>query len=263
MARLSRLRPPRRLEHGEEASLVEHLEELRQRLFFVIGAVVVGAIIGFSIHSHLIRWFLLTLPPRNRHPIANSPIQGFSTTLWLAAYFGFALALPIIVWQAWAFFMPALDKTRAQSLRWLGLLAGVLGFGGAAFAYFVVLPGALHFLTNYDSNQIRYSFLNVRDFIGFCVHVIIAMMIVFEMPVFLVGLTRLGVMTTDHLRKNRRMGFFLSGVLAMAVAPSVDPVTTTLSALPLFVLFEGSIQLCALLDRRANRRLARTTVAQT
>jgi sec-independent protein translocase protein TatC len=79
------------------------------------------------------------------------------------------------------------------------------------------------------------------------------MMVVFELPVFMVGLTRLGIMTTNKLRKNRRMGYFLCGVVGMAVAPSVDPVTTTLQALPLFILFEGSIWLSVLLDRRATR----------
>jgi sec-independent protein translocase protein TatC len=86
-------------------------------------------------------------------------------------------------------------------------------------------------------------------------------MVVFELPVFLVGLTRLGIMTTDKLRKNRRMGYFLSAVVAMAVAPSVDPVTTTLQALPLLFLFEGSIWLCAFLDRRATR--LKTAAIQT
>ncbi len=251
MARL-RLKAPRRLEHGEEASLVEHLEELRQRLFWIIGAVVIGSVIGFSIHSHLIRWFLHTLPKHHQKLYYFSPIQGFTTTLWLAAYFGIAVSLPIIVWHVWAFFIPAVDKEKADMLRWLGLLAAVLALGGLAFGYFVVLPAALRFLTNYDSQQLH-SLLNARDFLGFCVHVELAMMVVFEMPVFLVGLTRLGILTTERLRRNRRMGYFLSGVVAMAVAPSVDPVTTTLQALPLFVLFEGSIQLCKLLDRRSAR----------
>jgi sec-independent protein translocase protein TatC len=249
---LPRLRLPRRLDHGEEASLVEHLEELRGRLFVIIGTVSVGAVIGFAIHSHLIRWLMWELPPKNRYLIYTSPISGFTTTLWIAIYFGVALALPIIFWQAWAFFIPAIDKAKADLMRWLGLLAGVLAAGGIAFGYFVVLPAALKFLTNYDKEQLH-PLLNARDYLGFCVHVLLAMMIVFELPVFMVGLTRLGIMTTTKLRKNRRMGYFACGVVGMAVAPSVDPVTTTLQAVPLFVLLEGSIWLCALLDRRARR----------
>jgi sec-independent protein translocase protein TatC len=259
--RVPRLRAPRRLEHGEEASLVEHLEELRQRLFWIIGAVVVFSVVGFAIHSHLIRWLERPLPERLHDSLTTfGPVEAFTTTLWLAAYFGFACALPIIVWQCWAFFIPAVDKAKAKMLRWLGLLAAGLGLAGLAFGYFIVLPAALRFLTGYDSEQLHYI-PRAKDYLGFSVHVLLAMMVVFEMPVFLVGLTRLGIMSTDTLRKNRRMGYFLSGVVAMAVAPSVDPVTTTLQALPLLFLFEGSIWLCAFLDRRAQR--LRTTAVQT
>ena len=94
MARVPRPRLPRKLDHGEEASLVEHLDELRQRLFVVIGAVAVGAVIGFVIHSHLIRWLLLDLPRKYRQPIYLTPTEGFTTTLWIAIYFGLVLALP-------------------------------------------------------------------------------------------------------------------------------------------------------------------------
>jgi sec-independent protein translocase protein TatC len=252
MARVPRPRLPRKLDHGEEASLVEHLDELRQRLFVVIGAVAVGTVIGFVIHSHLIRWLLLDLPRKYRQPIYLTPTEGFTTTLWIAIYFGLVLALPIILWQVWAFFIPAIDKGKAQLMRWLSALAAVLAVGGVAFGYFVVLPAALKFLTNYNSKQLHYV-PQAKPYLGFCVHVLIAMMVVFELPVFMVGLTRLGIMTTDRLRKNRRMGYFLCGVVGMAVAPSVDPVTTTLQALPLFILFEGSIWLSLLLDRRATR----------
>ncbi len=260
MARVPRPRLPRRLEHGEEASLVEHLDELRQRLFILIGALAVGTVIGFAIHSHLIRWLELDLPAKHRHLNTFGPIEAFTTTLWIAIYFGVALAMPVILWQLWSFFMPAVEKSKAHLLRWLGGLAAVLAASGLAFGYFVVLPAALRFLTGYDANQLNYI-PRAKDYLGFCVHVLLAMMVVFELPVFLVGLTRLGIMTTDKLRKNRRIGLFSCGVVAMAVAPSVDPVTTILQALPLLALFEGSIWLCVLLDRRARR--LKTAAVQT
>ena len=260
MARVPRPRMPRKLDHGEEASLVEHLDELRQRLFVVIGALAVGTVIGFVIHSHLIRWLALDLPKKYRHFVYLTPTEGFTTTLWISFYFGFALALPIVLWQVWAFFIPAIQKTKASLMRWLSALAAVLAVGGVTFGYFVVLPAALRFLTNYNAKQLHYL-PQAKPYLGFCVHVLLAMMVVFELPVFLVGLTRLGIMPTDKLRKNRRMGYFLCGVVGMAVAPSVDPVTTTLQALPLFILFEGSIWLCVLLDRRATR--LKTAAIQT
>lgn len=250
---MPRIRLPRRLDHGEEASLVEHLDELRSRLFIIIGAVTIGTVVGFVIHSRLIHWLIILLPHDRQGKLTTlSPLENFTTVLWISIYFGVALALPIVLWQIWAYFIPAINRDKTKLLKWLALLATVLAVGGVAFGYFIVLPHALRFLTDFDSAQFN-NILQAKPYLGFCVHVLLAMLIVFELPVFLVALTRLGIMSTDTLRKNRRMGYFLCGVVGMAVAPSVDPVTTTLQAVPLFLLFEVSIILCAILDRRAHR----------
>ena len=86
------------------------------------------------------------------------------------------------MWQSWSFFIPAVDRARGKLLRWLGALAAVLASAGLAFGYFVVLPAALKFLTNYDKKQLHYL-PRASDYLGFCVHVLLAMMIVFELPV--------------------------------------------------------------------------------
>src|SRR5580700_5135482 len=99
MPRVPRPRLPRRLDHGEEASLVEHLDELRKRLFVCIGALVIGAVIGFVIHTRLIRWLELELPKRYRDLHVFSPTEAFTTTLWIAVYFGVVVAFPVIMWQ--------------------------------------------------------------------------------------------------------------------------------------------------------------------
>jgi sec-independent protein translocase protein TatC len=251
-----RLRLPRRLEHGEEASLVEHLDELRSRIFIVIAAVSIGTVIGFVIHTHLIHWLLILLPDKYQKLNYFSPVEGFTTTLWISVYFGVFITLPIILWQVWAYFTPAVQQGRLKLIKWLALLAGVLAIGGLAFGYFLVLPNALKFLTGYNAGQLTYV-PQAKPYLGFCIHVLAAMMVVFLLPVFVIALTRLGIMTTGSLKKNRRIAWFSLGVLGMAVAPSVDPVTTTLQAAPLFILFEGSIIACALLDRReAKKRLS-------
>jgi len=249
-----RIRLPRRLDHGEEASLVEHLDELRSRLFIIIGAVTIGTVVGFVIHTRLIHWLIILLPNNGDGVKLTtlSPLENFTTVLWISIYFGVALALPIVLWQLWAYFIPAVNRDKTKLIKWLALLAAALALSGVAFGYFIVLPHALKFLTNFDSAQFN-NILQAKPYLGFCVHVLLAMLVVFELPVFLVALTRLGIMTTDKLRKNRRMGYFACGVVGMAVAPSVDPVTTTLQAVPLFVLFELSIILCAFLDRRSTR----------
>ena len=154
MPRVS-LRPrlPRRLDHGEEASLVEHLDELRSRIFVCLGALAVGVVVGFVFHSRLIHWLELTLPANHRNLYTFSPGESFMTSLWISIYFGFIVALPIILWQAWAFFVPAFDQAHAGLMKWFVLLASILAAAGTVFGDFVALPAALHFLTNYNADQ--------------------------------------------------------------------------------------------------------------
>ena len=101
-----------------------------------------------------------------------------------------------------------------------------------------------------------------KDFLTFCTHVEVAMALVWELPLFVVGLTRLGILKTEKLRKTRRMGYFLVACLAVAL-PGVDPVTVTLETVPLLLLFEASIWLSVLLDRRSARLRATRSAVQT
>ena len=252
-------RPPRRLGHGEEATLVEHLEELRQRIFVCLGAMFAGFAVAYVFHRHLIRLLAHALPPDHRHLVTFTIGEPFLTSLWLSLYAGFLVALPGFLWQAWAFFMPAIDPAHERLLRLFTLIAVVLLVAGVLFGYYLALPAAAHFLSNYDSSQYT-IYIRARDYISFAAKVILAMAIVFELPVFVVGLTRTGILTTRKLRKNRRIGYFVVVCIAVAL-PGVDPVTTTLEGLPLLVLYELSIWASVLLDRRAAR--AQAAVAGT
>ena len=255
---MRRVRLPRRLGHGEEATLVEHLEELRQRLFVCIGAVLVGFIVAYVFHTRLIHALEQTLPPNKRQLTTLTIGEPFMTAMWLSLYTGFLLALPVVIWQAWAFFMPAVDPVHERMMRLFVVLASALLVVGVAFGYYLALPAAAHFLTNYDSHQYTIM-VRARDYIGFAAKVLVAMAIVFEMPIFVVGLTRIGIVSTGQLRRSRRLGYFLVFVVAVLL-PGVDPVTTTLEAIPLLFLYEGSIWASVLLDRRAAR--ARTAAVQ-
>jgi sec-independent protein translocase protein TatC len=245
------LRLPRRLGHGEEATLVEHLEELRQRLFVCIGTVLAGFIVAYIFHRRLISLLTHALPPEHRHLTTLTIGEPFMTSLWLSLYAGFLIALPVIIWQAWSFFLPAFDRQHERMLRLFVFIATVLLVIGLLFGYYLALPAAAHFLTNYDESQ--YTILvRARDYIGFASKVLVAMAVVFELPLFVIGLTRIGILTTRQLRRTRRVGYFVVCCVGVAL-PGVDPVTTILETIPLLVLYEGSIWVCALLDRRAAR----------
>ena len=239
---------PRRLEHGEEATLVEHLEELRQRLFVCLAALAVGFVVGYVIHRHLVHWLTLDLPKNHRRLTTLSIGEPFMTSMWVSLWFGFLLAMPVILFQAWSFFIPAVEKTHTQLLRVFVFVATALLACGVAFGYFIALPAASKFLTNYD-HSIYQEQIQAKPFLTFATHVLIAMAIVFELPIFVVGLTRTGILTTQKLRKNRRIGYFVVVCIGVAL-PGVDPVTTTIETIPLLILFELSIWVSALLDKR-------------
>ena len=252
MPRVPRLRLPRRLDHGEEASIVEHLDELRSRLFICIGALVVGAVAGFVIHSKLISWLELTLPKHLRGQLITlSPFEAFTTALWISIYFGVIVALPVLLWQAWSFFIPAVSEVHARKMMWLTFGGTILALIGIAFGYEVVLPAALHFLTNFDSAQLNYI-PQAKPFLSFCVNMLLAMAIVFELPLFVLGLTTLGIMTTKQLRKNRRMGYLICTVVGLCL-PGIDFVSTLFEVAPLWILFEASIWLAVLFERMSDR----------
>jgi sec-independent protein translocase protein TatC len=244
-----KLRPPRRLGHGEEATLVEHLEELRQRLFVCLGALGVGFVVAYIFHARLIHWLELALPKGNRHLTTLTIGEPFMTSLWLSVYAGFILALPVIIWQAWAFFLPAFDAGHERMLRLFVVIATVLLAIGVAFGYFIALPKAAHFLTNYDKEQYT-TLIRARDYIGFAAKVLVAMAIVFELPLFVVGLTRIGIISTQTLRRSRRIGYFAVCCVGVLL-PGVDPVTTIMETIPLLVLYEASIWASVVLERRS------------
>jgi sec-independent protein translocase protein TatC len=143
-------------------------------------------------------------------------------------------------------------------LRLFTLLGTALLVAGLLFGYYLALPAAAHFLAHYDSSQYT-IYIRARDYISFAAKVLLAMALVFELPLFVVGLTRTGILTTTRLRRNRRIGYFVVACIAVAL-PGVDPVTTTLEGLPLAALYELSIWLSVLLDRRAARARAAAAV---
>jgi sec-independent protein translocase protein TatC len=240
-------RLPRRLGYGEEATLVEHLEELRERIFVCLGALVLGGILTYVFHHQVLQWLNRPLPKHVPKPTTFGVAEPFLTVLKISMFGGFLLALPIILWQLWSFFAPAIDDRQNQRIRVFVFLAAGLLAGGIVFGYFVTLPAAIHYLTNFDKEQFNIQ-LRAKDYYSFTTMVLLAMGIVFELPIFVLAMVRLGILTTRQLRHNRRIGYF---VVVVAVAlPGIDPFTTVLESLPLLVLFEGSIWLSVLMERR-------------
>ena len=241
---------PRRLEHGEEATLVEHLGELRTRLIISLAALGLAFVVIFPFHDHLVEWLKEPLP-EDKKLVTLGVTEPFTTSIKLSFYAAIAVALPVLLYQLWSFLAPAVDESTQRVVSVFVGLATALFAGGLAFGYMVVLPRALTFLTQYDDDlydvQIRASY-----YYGFVSLALLGMALVFELPIFILALVRLRVLTSDRLRRNRRIGIFVVVFIA-ALLPTVDPVSLAFEAIPMVILFELSIWLAVLMERRWER----------
>jgi sec-independent protein translocase protein TatC len=243
------MRPfPRRLRHGEEATLVEHLGELRARLIVALSAIAIAFAVTYGFHGHLLDWLNRPLPHKYRKPATFSPIEPFTTSIWVSLWAAFLLALPVVFWQLWAFLAPAFEERRQRSMATLVGFATALLLAGVAFGYWVILPPAIHFLTNFDSAH--YTILiRARDYYRFVSFVLLGVALAFEVPVFVLGLVRLRILTAEQLRRTWRVGVFLMTVIGVLL-PGVDPVSTILSVVPLVALYVLAIGLASFFEPR-------------
>ncbi|HEV8686937.1 MAG TPA: twin-arginine translocase subunit TatC [Gaiellaceae bacterium] len=246
-------RLPRRLTHGEEATLVEHLGELRTRLLIALGSIAVFFPFTFAFHERLVRWLSKPLPP-DKKLVTLGVTEAFTTSVKVAIFAALALALPVVLYQLWSFLAPAFQEHTQRIVSTFVLLATGLFAAGVAFGYFIVLPRAVGFLTNYDSNlydnQVRASY-----YFSFVMLALFGMGLIFELPIFILSLVRLRVLSADRLRRNRRMGWFLA-VLGAVLLPTVDLVSLFFETIPILALFELSIWLAVLMEKRWERTWA-------
>jgi sec-independent protein translocase protein TatC len=183
----------------------------------------------------------------------NKPItlgigEPFGNTLIVSLYFAILLAMPFLLWQAYAFVLPAFSPEEKRVALPLLMMIPFLFLTGVAFGYFLVLPAAVRFLQNFNADNFN-ILVQGRDYYRFAALTLVAMGIVFQVPVGILALTRFGVVTVEKLRRNRRYAFVLCFVLATPL-PGVDPVTMILESLMLYVLYEVGILLSTLLVRR-------------
>ena len=241
---------PRRLLHGEEATLVEHLDELRTRLILALLAFVPAFLLAFAFHEDIMGWLVGPLPDDKRL-VTLGVTEPFTTSVKVSLIAGLAIALPVVLWQIWGFLAPAVEPHFQRVVLVFVVLAMALFATGVVFMYYVVLPRALDFLTSYDADlydiQIRASY-----YYNFAAVTLLAGGLAFLMPIFLLALVRLRVLTSTRLRSNRRIAFVVLLVFAILL-PTVDPVSLAFEVVPLVLLFELSIWLSVLMERRWQR----------
>lgn len=240
--------PPEEPEARETGvmSLVDHLSELRTRIVRSILAVGIGAIVGFAF-AERIEAILKSPLPYDRPLISTGIGDPFAIQLRIAIVVGIILAMPVIVWQIWAFVAPGLTPPERKTIRpWL-VLAFVFFAMGVGIAW-VVLPFASGFLLSFQTASIE-SLLDARQYFDFVSTLFLAFGLLMEFPIVLVALSRVGVVTSELLRRSRRIVVLGIAIFAAAVTPGGDLVSPGVLGITMYLLYELTI----VLIRRSGR----------
>jgi sec-independent protein translocase protein TatC len=242
---MARLRP---VDFEDRLTLVEHLDELRTRLIISGGAFAVAFALCFWQNDKLLNIANAPLPG-DRVPLTFGVAEPFTTTVTISAYAALVISLPVILYQLYAFMLPALTTKERRMVVPFLFMVPALFIAGVVFGYFVVLPAATKFLLNFNQSEFNIQ-VRARDYYSFFTLTLGAMGLIFQLPVGVLAVTRLGIVTPEQLSANRRYAVLILAVIAMLL-PGTDPVSMLLELVPLLVLWEGSVLLARVVGRPA------------
>jgi sec-independent protein translocase protein TatC len=236
---MRRIRP---ISHEDRLSVVDHLDELRTRL--ILSGLAFGVAMAFTAwQNHAVLEIVNKPLPDGIKPITLAPTEAFYTTLTNSAYAALLIAMPVILYQLYAFVLPAFSPTEKRVAMPLLLLVPLLFITGVVFCYFVVLTPALDFLLNFNADEFDTE-VRARDYYSFVTLLMLAMGLGFQIPVGVLAACKLGVTNAQKLRRGRRYAIVAIVVLA-SLLPTLDPLTLILESIPLYALYELSILLAA------------------
>lgn len=216
--------------------LVEHLAELRSRLIVALAAVAAGTAVAWSWSAEFLSW--LARPAGGL--VFLAPTEAFFTRFKVAMLGGFMLALPVVLHQAWGFTARALGARLRGLVNTILPVSYLLFVAGSLLAVVVVVPNAMRFLIAYGSDEVR-PLLSVGAYVEFVTTLALAFGVVFQLPLVLVLLDRLGIVTRERLAAKRRVVYFVGVVAAAMLTPGPDIVSQVALAVPIAVLFELSL----------------------
>jgi len=223
---------------GKKLTIIEHLEELRQRLVWSVLTLIVTTAFSFAFTGKLME--ILLIPSGGIKPVFLKPTEMFITYLKVALVGGAALAMPMIVYQAIKFVVPGLKPSEKKYLYIIIPTASLLFVLGIAFGFFVLLPFALRYLLTFGGD-IASAFISIGEYISFVTTLLLWMGVSFELPIVIVFLAKVRIVTHKQLRGYWKYALVGAFVIAAIITPTPDPFNQTLVALPLYLLYEVGV----------------------
>lgn len=220
----------------DNMSLVDHLQEFRKRLIISIIAVVIGSSVSYFYAAELVHF--ITAPAGKLYYM--SPGEAFFTYLRVSLFAGFLAALPVVLYQVWAFVLPALSIKERLATLILVPSSVLLFFTGLTFSYMLVLPAGIKFFMGFATEDLQ-PLLSLGEYLSFVISFLLPFGFIFELPLFIVVLAKLGIISSKFLLDKNKHVLVLSFVVGAIIAPTPDVISQTMVAVPILVMYQMSI----------------------
>lgn len=230
---------------GANMSLIDHLQELRRRLIIIIISVAIGSTACYFFAADLVH--LITAPAGKLYYM--NPAEAFFAYLRVSFFAGFLLALPIVLYQIWAFIVPALTNQERKVSVILVPTSVVLFFVGLAFSYYFVLPAGIKFFMGFATEELQPLF-SLGQYLSFVISFLLPFGFIFELPLFILVLAKLGVIDSKMLVAKRKIVLVMTFVIGAVISPTPDVFSQTMIAVPMLILYEISILVVKYLLRK-------------
>jgi sec-independent protein translocase protein TatC len=271
----------RNKDQNAEMSFIDHLEELRWHVIRSVIAVLAGAVLIFIYAKDIVNGILFAPADKSfvtykwlcdlSHSIgagdaiclagveakfqSNTMTGQFISTFSIAFIGGFIVAFPYIFWEFWRFVRPALSSSELRKTRGVIFWVSLLFFTGVLFGYYILTPFMINFYFSYTLSDKITNLPNFSDYIENLIYTTVGVGVLFQMPLLIMVLARIGIVTGRFLRKYRRHAFIIILIAAAIITPSTDPFSLTIVTIPLYLLFEASIIIASRINRRQEKEL--------
>lgn len=227
-------------------TFLEHLIELRTRLTWSAVVLVAGGIVGYSIHRTI---FKILIRPFNKPLYYTSPAGGLDFLIKICIFFGFICALPVLVYHLLKFLEPALPTHMRKGMAKVLFSSIILAMLGICFAYFISLPAALYFLTSLGNGELT-ALISANEYLNFVMIYLAAFAVLFQLPLCMLFINRFKPLKTQQLMKYQGYIILGSFIVAAILTPTPDPLNQTIMAIPIIILYELSVALIWLKNRK-------------
>lgn len=232
----------------KDLSLIEHLEELRRRIIYIIIFFVVSSLFSYLFSEKLLKFLIYPIKKYQETLIFTRPIEAFTSILKICIFSGIIISLPFTLFQIYLFLSPGLTEKERKMVKTLFIFFPFLFLTGMAFSFFIIIPFGIKILFSFGKGIIK-PLISITSYLQFLFILLISMGLIFNLPVFLSSLASLGIISSKFLKDKRKFAIVGAFILSAIITPTTDIFTQIFVAIPLIFLYEISIFLSKIFEK--------------